>query len=234
MWSVDDLWRRNPAGAFRRLRAMGYTGVQSFGFYSMDWDELAKMLDGEGLRIVDMPFYLETVAKPADLDRFLGFCRRFDIDFAFVPCYSKATTAGERRRYVEDVIAVKAKFAGSGIRVGFHNHQAELKDVFPDGRDPVDLFLAGGFDFELDVGHAKLAGRDPVALLRRLAGRVPSIHAKPAGGHAVGGAGDGNDWPSILAESALAGTRWAVVECETRRNTFEDVESSIAYLKGLA
>ena len=32
MWSVNDLWKSDPADAFRRLKALGYDGVQSFGF----------------------------------------------------------------------------------------------------------------------------------------------------------------------------------------------------------
>ena len=79
----------------------------------------------------------------------------------------------------------------------------------------------------------KLAGDDPEAWLKRTAGRVPSIHAKPGGGNSVGGAGDRNDWRAIVAEAAASGTKWAIVECEERRNTFEDVETSIQYLKEL-
>ena len=88
-------------------------------------------------------------------------------------------------------------------------------------------------DFELDVGHVKLAGGDPVKWLQRLAGRVPSIHAKPGGGRAVGDADDRNDWGMILPEAAASGVKWAIVECETRRDTFDDVTESANYLKGI-
>ena len=39
MWSVDELWKADPAESFRRLRALGYVGVQSLGFYSMNWEK---------------------------------------------------------------------------------------------------------------------------------------------------------------------------------------------------
>ena len=51
MWSVNDLWKKNPADALRRLKALGYDGVQSFGFLAMDWNELEKMLCDNGLTI---------------------------------------------------------------------------------------------------------------------------------------------------------------------------------------
>jgi len=229
MWSVNDLWKKDPAGAFRRLRTMGYEGVQSFGFYAMDWNELEKMLDGEGLRIVDMPFYMKTLQEGES--KFLDFCARFGIDFAFEP-WNKYETGAQWREHAAELVKVAERFAKRGIRVGYHNHQHEIKDRF-DGKSPADYLADAGLAFELDVGHVKLAGGDPVAWLNRLNGRVPSIHAKPGGGDSIGGTGDQNDWSAIFNAAAAAGAQWAVVECETRRDTYADVEASMNYLKGL-
>ena len=44
---------------------------------------------------------------------------------------------------------------------------------------------------------------------------------------------DANDWPAIFSVAAMAGTKWAVVECETRRDTYDDVAASISYLRNL-
>ena len=228
MWSVHELWKKDPVAAFRRLKEMGYDGVQSFGFYAMDWNELEKMLDGKGLRIVDMPFYMKNV-QPGEFEKFVEFCQRFRIDFAYEPS-SKPKTGVEWTRHAAELAALRPRFAAHGIRVGYHNHQRELKERYG-GRTPLEILEAAGLDMELDVGHAKLAGADPVAWLNRLSGRVPSIHAKPAGGLAVGDADDRNDWPAILAAAGRAGAKWAIVECEVRRNTYEDVEKSIRFLR---
>jgi len=229
MWSVYDLWKKDPAGAFRRLKAMGYDGVQSFGFLAMDWAELEKMLDGEGLRIIDMPFYMANL-KPGKFEQFLEFCQRFRIDFAFEP-YTKYQTGAEWKRHAEELYALGDKFGKYGIRVGYHNHQQELRETY-DGKTPFQYLYEAGVNFELDVGHVKLADQDPVAWLGKLKDRVPSIHAKPGGGNSVGGAGDRNDWPAIFRAAAAAGTKWAIVECEARRNTYEDVEATMRFLNG--
>lgn len=231
MWSVNNLWKKDPAGAFRRLKALGYDGVQSFGFYSMDWNELEKMLDGEGLCIVDMPFYMKTVAGDG-FAKFVDFCGRFKIGFVFEP-YAKFDSAADCRRHAEELAALRGKFAEYGMETGYHNHQHELRQRF-DGKTPMEFLYDAGLPFELDVGHVKLAGGDPVAWLKRLSGRVPSIHAKPGGGNSVGGRGDANDWRAIFAAAKAAGTKWAVVECESRRDTFADVEASAAFLKSLS
>ena len=109
---------------------------------------------------------------------------------------------------------------------------AEWRQHF-DGKTPLEYLYDAGLSFELDVGHVKLASGCPVAWLKKLAGRVPSIHAKPGGGNSVGGDGDANDWKAIFSAAAASGTKWAIVECETRRDTFEEVETSMAFLKSL-
>ena len=230
MWSVNDLWKKNPADALRRLKALGYDGVQSFGFLAMDWNELEKMLNDNGLKIIDMPFYMKTVA-PDSFGKFLEFCQRFKVDFVYEP-YTKFSTGAEWRRHSDELMELGEKFGKYGIRVGYHNHQHELREHF-DGKTPLEYLYDAGLAMELDVGHVKLAGGCPVAWLKKLAGRVPSIHAKPGGGNSVGGEGDANDWKAIFSAAAASGTKWAIVECETRRNTFEDVEASMAFLKGL-
>lgn len=231
MWSVHDLWRKDPADSFRRLKAMGYDGVQSFGFLALDHGELEKMLDDAGLRIVDMPFYMKTVA-PGSFNSYLEFCQRFGIDFVFEP-YAAYPTADDWKRHADELKALSVKFAAHGIRVGYHNHQHEIRQTFAGGVRPLDILADAGLAMELDVGHVKLAGDDPLKWIRRLDGRMPSFHAKPGGGDSVGGAGDANDWQAIFSAASAAGTRWAVVECETRRNTYADVDASAKYLKTL-
>ena len=230
MWSVNDLWKKDPVDAFRKLKALGYDGVQSFGFLALDWNELEKMLDGEGLRVVDMPFYMKNM-EPGKFEQFIEFCQRFHVDFAFEP-YTKFKTGDEWRRHADELVAIRERFAKYGIRVGYHNHQHEVRERY-DGKSPLQYLYEAGLDMELDVGHVKLAGGDPLEWLGKLNGRVPSIHAKPGGGDSVGGPGDRNDWPAIFAAAGKAGTKWAIVECETRRNTYADVEASAAFLKGL-
>lgn len=230
MWSVADLWKADPVDAFRKLRALGYVGVQSIGFYYMNWDELEKMLDGEGLQIVDMPFFPKML-KDGD-EKFLDFCKRFGVDFVFDP-FEQFKTVADWRKFAGTMSDIAERFSKHGIRVGYHNHQHELRDRV-EGELPIDILYGAGFPFELDVGHVKLSGNDPVEWLGKLQGRVPSIHAKPGGGLSIGGEGDANDWKAIFAAARKAGTRWAVVECETRRNTYEDVDASMAFLKSMA
>ena len=230
MWSVNDLWKDDPATAFKRLKAMGYDGVQSVNFFFMKPAELEKMLGDEGLVIVDMPFR-KSFVTPEKFNEYVEFCQRFNIDFVFDP-RAKVASAADWRRHAEWLLELGEKFKPYGIRVGYHNHQHEFLEYY-EGKRPIEFLNDAGIPMEFDVGHAKLAKDDPVEWLVRLKGRVPSIHAKPGGGDSIGGKGDANDWNAIFSAAAASGTKWAVVECETRRNTYADVEASMEYLKGL-
>ena len=55
MWSVNDLWKKNPADALRRLKALGYDGVQSFGFLAMDWKHAVLHEDGRARLLGQVP-----------------------------------------------------------------------------------------------------------------------------------------------------------------------------------
>ena len=230
MYSVSELWKDDPAAAFRRMKALGYDGVQSIQFFFMKPDELEKMLGDTGLQIIDMPFR-KTFVTPDKFNEFVEFCQRFKVDFVYMPM-AKLPTAKEWKELADWLVELGEKFKPYGIKVGYHNHQHELRDHY-EGKRPIEFLYEAGIPFELDVGHVKLADDNPVLWLNRLKGRVPSIHAKPGGGCAVGGEGDANDWTAIFSASAAAGVRWAVVECETQRNTYKHVETSAAFLKGL-
>ena len=231
MYSIDDLWKDDPAAAFRRLRAMGYDGVQSVHFFFHKPEELEKMLDDNGLEMADMPFR-KSFVTPDKFNEFVEFCQRFKVDFVFQPS-SNAKTAEDWRVFTDWLLELGEKFKPYGIRVGYHNHKYEFTDSF-DGKRPIEMLNGLSIPMEFDVGHAKLANDDPIAWLGRMKGRVPSIHAKPAGGDVIGGKDDANDWKAIFSAAAAAGTKWAVVECETRRNTYADVEASMGYLRQLA
>ena len=229
MWSVNDLWKKDPAGALKKMKAMGYEGIQSMAFWQWNRKDLHKLLDDHGLVLVDMPIYLSHVA-PDKVNSTLEFCDEFGVDFLFVP-HHKAKTKDEWAKLGDGMAEAARRLAKNGIKIGFHNHQVEFTSKF-DGVSPMDMFFAHPeLHFELDVGHATLAGENSAALLKRIWGRVPSIHAKPGGGLSCGGEGDRNDWPTIFSSCQAMGTKWAVVECESRRNTFEDIDASMKFLQ---
>ncbi len=96
-------------------------------------------------------------------------------------------TADKCRAIAERANAAAEKARGAGLRMCYHNHAFEFgpfagADASKKESDAWDIFVRRfdpqSMEFELDVFWAKLAGRDPGALMRRLAGRISQVHLK--------------------------------------------------------
>lgn len=234
LWGVKDIWQKrgDVLSVFPDLAAMGYEGVQSMGFWKCDADRLEDALKASGLAVADMPVSMDMVKTDEAVAQTAAFCRRFGVDFVYIP-WTKPTTLAGWRAFADQLDEAGRRLAPYGIRIGYHHHLHELHDLV-EGKYPIDELIAHpSFNFELDVGPVLEAGRDPAKVLRQLAGRVPGLHAKPYPGTAAGAADDRQDWPAIVAAARAAGTKWFVVECEQRKDTFDDVRASADYFHRL-
>jgi sugar phosphate isomerase/epimerase len=75
--------------------------------------------------------------------------------------------------------AAAEKTKAAGLRVGYHNHDAEFRPV--DGHRPIEFLAANtskDIMLQLDIGTCLEAGSDPVAWIEKNPGRIRSIHCK--------------------------------------------------------
>ena len=235
MWGVKEFWEKDPekgfAEVFPRVKAMGYEGVQSMAFWNIDQDRLEALLKENGLALADMPINFDHV-EGTNVERTVAFCRRFDIGFLYIPWFD-GKSADEWRDFCARLNAAGKRLAPYGIKVGYHNHVHEFTKPL-NGEYPADILKADrNVNLELDIGPVTESGNDAVKWIMDLSGRIPGMHAKPHGASAAGAPGDVQDWPKIVAAARKAGVKWFVVECEKRKDTYDDVAASAAYLKPL-
>ena len=239
MWCVKDFWfdKADKVAAFAeifpKVKAMGYDGVQCGAFIRVDPDRLEKALKDNGLVIVDQPISFNDIEDAAKLPQTVSFCKRFGVDFVYVPWHD-AKTAADWRAFCRRLDAAEAKLKPHGIRVGYHQHIHELEKKV-DGEYPWDILTgADGARLEMDIGPVLDAGRVPADEILKMKGRLPGgIHAKPVGASAAGAPGEKQDWPKVVAAADKAGVKWLVVECEKRKNTYDDIAASARYLRPL-
>jgi sugar phosphate isomerase/epimerase len=129
-------------------------------------------------------------------------------------------------------LAAAADIARShGLRLGYHNHSAEMAVV--DGMRVIDRLAVGlgdAVDFQVDIFWVTVGGADAAAIIRGLDPRVVSLHIKdgielpsaadaepfvnvPAGNGVVDPA------PAVAAAEAQPSVEWLIVE-------FDHVEGS--------
>ena len=239
MWGVKDFWFDKEdkisafAGIFPKIKAMGYEGVQCGAFIRVDADGLEKALKDNGLVIADQPVSFADLEDEAGIAKTVAFCRRFGVDFVYIP-WNKAGTAEEWRAFCRRLDAAEARLKPYGIRVGYHQHSHELAEKV-DGVYPWDILTGpGGARLEMDVGPVMDNGRVPADEIIKMKGRLPGgIHAKPVGATAAGAPGELQDWPKIIAAAERAGVKWIVVECEKRKDTYDDIAASARFLRPL-
>ena len=125
------------------------------------------------------------------------------------------------------------------FRVAYHHHDFEFAPD-ADGTRPFDRLVAGTdpalVSFELDVFWLKRGGEDPLAMIRKMAGRVRLLHLKDYkadGGMDDVGAGT-LDFPALLAAGADVGVEHRFVEHDFPPAPYwPSVEASLRYLRGL-
>src|SRR5688572_2132621 len=197
LFTVRDALTRDPAAALRTLREIGIVEAELYGLngpenatlFGLPARDLKRAFDENRIRvpISHIGGNLENTGAIADIADALEleavcvalpseFSGTVDGRFAMVPAQGRA----QLDALVEKLNRVGREYRSRGLNFGYHNHHIEFTRV--DGVVPYDYLMSNTdpdlVKIELDVGWLATAGVDPVAYLRRHAGRVIACHLK--------------------------------------------------------
>ena len=237
LYTVRDAAAADLAGALRAATELGFQGVELHDLHGHAPDEVRAMLDAHGLAVCGRHVGLE--AAEDDLGGLAAELATLGTDRLVVAWIEPPRTPAEADAAVARLVRAAGRAADAGLRLGFHNHDAEVA-AQADGRSVLDLLLAadGGPFLELDLGWAWYAGADPIALVDTAGSRAPLVHVKDMrrdGGsvHVPLGRGD-VDYEGLADAADRAGVEWLIVEQdETDGDAFEAVAESLARLRSL-
>jgi sugar phosphate isomerase/epimerase len=215
LWTVRDEADRDLEGTLRTLGDQGFDGVELFQLHGHDVAQVRSWLDENGLVAAGRHARVEAIETelPQLVDE-LGVLGTDRIAIAWVDPEA-----------LEDPEPVVARFAAAasaakdaGLRLGFHNHWAEVAPLAGGGTflDRLRELPADLLWLELDLGWVWHGGGNPVAELEKTAGRCPLVHVKdyasresrddvPVGEGIVG-------YEAVLPSAVSAGVEWFVVE----------------------
>ena len=223
------------AATLERVRAIGYTAIQISGFGPMDPRDVARVVKASGLAVAGTHMGWNRFLKETDAviaEHRLWGCRHAAI--GSLP--GEYNTADGVRRFLDELGPVSARLAAAGLDFSYHNHSHEL--VRYGGRTWLDLLYDGAapdvLKAEIDTYWIQAGGADPVAWVRRMAGREPLLHLKdmcvtPERQQRFAEVGEGNlNWPAILAEAERGGVEYLLVEQDDcyGRDPFECLATS--------
>jgi sugar phosphate isomerase/epimerase len=234
LYSVREGLKQDLEGTVRAVAQLGYQCVEFYAPY-FEWTEaqtkqMRKLLDDLGIHCYsthndEKYFHRENISKARDMNLTLG-CKYM------VMAYSEPKGGIDGWKAIADELNTAADvLAPSGLKAGYHNHQAEWKPI--DGVRPMEILAKStksSVMLQLDVGTCINAGADPVAWIRANPGRIHSLHLKdwssdPATGYQVlFGEGDAK-WKEIFAAAeSVGGVEYYLLEQEGSR--FGELETA--------
>lgn len=242
LWSIKDAVAADFEGTMKKLKAMGFQGVEfagNFGAYEKDPKGLKAFLDKTGLKASGAHVHFDKLS-PENFDATVAFYKAIDCKYLIIPMDQRAATAEGAKLVAAELDVIQKKLAPLGMHTGYHNHTVEMLGEM--GKTPWDVIginTKSDVILQQDVGWTEVAGKDPIAFIKTYPGRTITTHYKasaPAEGnteHPIIGQ-DTTDWKALIeANKTYGGTLWLVVEQESYPKGMSPMESVEASLKGL-
>lgn len=228
------------AAGLERVRTAGYEGVELAGLGPIEPAALAALLRANELTACSAHVRWERLRD--ETDAVVEECRTWGCEHVAVPIMPMEYRSAEGyARFGAEASEVGGRLREAGIRLAYHNHAFELQrygqenglEILYGSSDPERL------DGQIDTYWIQYGGGSPSRWIRRLAGRMPTVHVKDMdvadGDPVMAEIGEGNmDWADLLGACREAGVRWLIVEQDVcRRDPFESLELSRRNLSAL-
>lgn len=263
LYSIRDDMQKDFEGSLKKVKAMGYDGVEFAGLFDVQPAKIKAMLSEIGLVPISAHVpHTDAVADPAGV---LGAYAEIGCKYIAIPYLTEEYRMGaaQGEKTVADIRALGETARSLGMTLLYHNHDFEFEKM--DGEYKLDLLYkaipAELLQAEIDTCWVNVAGENPCDYLRKYAGRAPVVHLKDfhlEGGSAkgayklIGIADDGTksegnfefrtlgkgmqDVPAILKAAKDAKAQWIVVEQDEPsigHTRMQCAELSMQYLKSL-
>ncbi|GLS31764.1 Sugar phosphate isomerase/epimerase [Mesorhizobium albiziae] len=162
------------------LGMIGYKNVEGFGGLYDDPARLRATLDRNGLAMPSGHFSLDMLEN--DFDKALGIVNTLGMKLVACPHITedlRPSDAAGWRGFGQRLGKIGARFKGTGIGFGWHNHDFEFVRL-ADGSVPQQHILDAAPDigWEIDVAWVIRGGADPKEWIEKYGPRIVAVHVK--------------------------------------------------------
>lgn len=262
LYSVRDEMEKDFCGTVKKIKDMGYEGVEFAGLFGKSGTEVKAICDEIGITPVSahVPYY-DMLDNP---EAVLKDYRDMGCKYVAVPYLTEECRPGTEgwTSTVEGIRKIAEAAEKMGIQLLYHNHDFEFIKI--DGKYALDILYdtipADLLKTEIDTCWVNVGGENPAEYIEKYTGRAPVVHLKDFHGSKGNGplykligiddeteavestfefrpVGYGvQDWKKIVDAAEKAGAEWVVVEQDSpsmEKSPLECVQMSINYLKNM-
>ncbi len=240
IYSVRDNAQANLADTLRKIKEMGYDGVEFAGLYGYSPEYVKGLVDGIGLIPISAHVAMnEMLEKP---EKVFSDYKTIGCKYIVMPYATPERRPGAEKfeETIKDIAMLGEIARKYELTLLYHNHDFEFVKI--DGEYGLDILYnrvpAEFLQTEIDTCWVNVAGEDPSAYITKYTGRAPVVHLKdfnisgklPKHLYALIGIKDEQEEdepstfelrpvghgmqniPSILEASVNAGAEWVIVE----------------------
>src|SRR5262245_9889656 len=178
LYTLREALAKDFVGTIKKVADIGYVGVETAGFPGTTPQDAVKLFNELGLVVSSAHARLplgEQKNEILDTMAALG-AKRLVCPGLGTDSFKTIDAIKQSRDLLNEANAVAVS---NGLSLGFHNHWAEFQQV--EGQYPYDI-LTDGLDpsvfFQLDTYWIKVAGPDPIEVIKKLGARAPLLHIK--------------------------------------------------------
>ena len=173
LYTVRDLLETQLAETCQKVREIGYTHVEIGPFSGHTTRAVGEAAKAAGLQIIGT--HEGSLMNDGPSDEIMSVCRDLGIAYAIQPFLDEDKRSGET---YDRLARELPKKAGQEVTVLYHNHDFEFEAMSDSRTGWQHLYENTQLMAEVDTAWVAIAGFDPVAELRKMAGRVPLLHIK--------------------------------------------------------
>lgn len=262
LYSVRTDMESDFDGTLKKVKDLGYDGVEFAGLHGKSAAEVKKICDEIGLVPISAHVPYGELVKGEETFKTYA---EIGCKYIVIPWIGGEYLAGGEKNaeFIENVKKFGELANANGMKLGYHNHDFEFQKV--DGEYKLDRLYsdvsADLLSTQLDTCWVNVGGENPADYIRKYNGRIEIIHLKDfVGGKSENMYGligaDGKEkaedtskkfelrpvgygvqnFPAILDACKEVNAKWVIVEQDSPsmdKTPLECAEMSINYLKSL-
>ena len=180
LYSVRDNMAEDFEGTIKKVKEMGYDGVEFAGLFGYAPEKVKAICEGNGLVPISAHVSFDELA--GDAEKVIGDYATIGVKYIAIPYAVEERRPGaelfdDTVEGIRNFAAIAKKY---GITMLYHNHDFEFKKV--DGVYGLDLLYstltADELQTELDTCWVNVGGEVPAEYIVKYSGRAPVVHLK--------------------------------------------------------